>query len=77
MTGRGSEPKIVPAVLVELSVLNRTYAVLPLVTAGEVDTLHNTTAWEAEHARVQVVKCLCQILAHTILTTFPCVGREQ
>ncbi len=68
---------VMPAVLVQGTVLNGAYTVLPLVTGGEVGTLNNTTTGKTEHARMHVEEGLCQILTHAVLTTFPCVGGEQ
>ena len=68
---------VVPAVLVQRTVLYGTHGVLPLVAGLEVGALYDTTAGETEYARVHVEECLRQILAHAVLTTFPRVGGEK
>ena len=66
-----------PTVLVERTVLNWTYSVLPLVASCEVCTFNDTSAWEAEYTWLKVVKCLGKILTHTVLVSFPSVYREE
>ena len=66
-----------PAVLVEGTVLDWSYGVLPVIAVGEGGSLYDTTAREAEHTRMHVVECLCQVLAHAVLTTLPRVGGEE
>ena len=68
---------VVPTVFVERTVFNRTYSVLPLVASLEVCTFNDTSAWEAEHAWLQVVKSLSEVLTHTVLVAFPCVNWEE
>ena len=68
---------VVPAVLVERTVLYGAYAVLPLIAALEVGTLNDTAAGEAEYARVHVEECLSKILTHAVLAAFPRVGGEE
>ena len=68
---------IVPAVLVEFTVLDGTYTVLPLVAGSEVNPLDDTAARETEYAGMHVIEGLCQILAHAVLTTFPGVRGEE
>ena len=68
---------VVPAVFVQGTVLNGAHRVLPLIACLEVGTLNNTAAREAEHARMHVVQCLCQVLTHAVLATLPCLDREE
>jgi len=68
---------VVPAVLVQRTVLNGAYAVLPLVAGLEVCTLYDAASGESEHARVHVGECLSQVAAHAVLTTLPGVGGEE
>ena len=66
-----------PAVLVQRTVFYWANAVLPLVARLQVSTLDDAAARETEYAWVHVVQSLCQILAHTILTSLPCVDGEE
>ena len=68
---------VVPAVLVQRTVLDRSHAVLPLVAGLQLGTFHDTTARETEYTGVHVKERLGEVLAHTVLTAFPCVGREE
>ena len=68
---------VVPAVLVQRTVLYWSYAVLPLIARLEVSTLDDTATGETEHTGMHVVECLSQIAAHAILTTLPGVGGEE
>lgn len=68
---------VLPAVLVEWTVLDRTYRVLPLIAGLEVGTLDNAATRETEDAWVQVIESLSEVLAHTVLAALPGVGREE
>ena len=68
---------IVPAVFVQRSVFYRTYRVLPLISAFEICSFNDTSAWESEHTRFHVVESLCEILAHAVFVSLPCVFREK
>ena len=68
---------VVPAVLVQGTVLHGSHAVLPLVARLKVGTLDDTAAREAEHARVHVAESLSQVATHAVLTAFPGVGGEE
>ena len=68
---------VVPAVLVQWAVLYRTHAVLPLIARLKVGTLDDTTTGETEHTGMHVVKGLCQVAAHAVLTPLPGVGGEE
>ena len=68
---------IVPAVLVQRTVLYRAYRVFPLVTVGKLGALNDAAAREAEYARMHVEQGLCQILAHAVLAPFPSIGGEE
>ena len=65
---------VVPAVLVQRSVLCWSHGVLPLVTTVQVGSFHDTSTREAEHARVQVLEILDKI---STKQSFPCISREQ
>ena len=58
---------VVPAVLVQRTVLDGTDTVLPVVTGLKVGALDNATAGEAEHTGMHIVQSLCQVLAHAVL----------
>jgi hypothetical protein len=68
---------IVPAVLVERTVLYRADAILPLVASSEIRALDDTAAREAEDARVEVGESLSEVGPKTILAAFPRLGREE
>ena len=68
---------VVPAVLVQRTVLYRAYRVLPLVARGQVGTLHDASSGEAEHAGLHVEECLCQVLAHTVLISIVRIDGEE
>ena len=68
---------VVPAVLVERTVLHGAYGVLPLVAGRQVCTLHDTAAGEAEHAGVEVLQRLCHIHAEPVLVSFVGLDGEE
>ena len=68
---------VVPTVLVQRTVLHRTHRVLPLIAGGKVRTLHDATAREAEHTRMQLLEALRQVLTHTVLMTLVSINREE
>ena len=68
---------IVPTVLIQRTVLYRSYAVLPLIACFQVCSLYDTAAGEAEYTGMHIKQSLCQVFAHTVLTTFPRVGGEE
>ena len=68
---------ILPTVTVEGTILNRADGVLPLVALVECGPLDDTSSREAEDTGMKVGKCLCEVFAHTILTSLPCVGGEH
>ena len=68
---------IVPTVLVERTVLYRTYSVLPVVAGRKVCTLDDTSAWEAEHTWLKLFERLCEILAHAVLMSLIRIHREE
>ena len=51
----GSEG-VVPTVLVQRTVLNRTYRVFPLVAGGKVGAFHDAAARETEDARLELLE---------------------
>ena len=67
---------IVPAVLVERTVLYWANSVLPLVASLKIGTLYNTSARETEHTWMHIEKSLCQVFAHAVLAALPSIGRE-
>ena len=69
--------RVVPAVLVQRTVLHGPHTVLPVIARLQVSTLYDTSAGETEHAGLHVEERLCQVLAHTVLTTFPRVSGEK
>jgi hypothetical protein len=68
---------MLPSVLVKRTVLDRTYAVLPVITCIKVCTLDDTSARETEEAWLKVIESLRKILAETVLMTHPCIHREE
>ena len=68
---------VLPAVLVDGTILDGTYRVLPLVALLEVGALDDATTWEAEYAGLQVAEGLCQVGTHAVLASFPGVLREH
>ena len=68
---------VLPAVLVQRTVLHRSHGVFPLVTGSQVGTLHNAATRETEHTRFQVGQCLCQILTHAVLMPLPGIYWEE
>ena len=64
---------VVPAVLVEWSVLHRSYRVFPLVARVEVGTFDDASSREAEHAGVKVGKVLHEVGSQAV----PVVSREE
>ena len=68
---------VVPTVFVQRTVLHWAYSVLPLVASGEVGTLDNATAWEAEDAWLQLLQRLCQVLTHTVLVSLVGIYGEE
>ena len=65
---------VVPAVLIQRTVLNRSHGVLPLVARGEVGALYDAAAGEAEHAGMQVLQVLNEVGTEASL---PGVGGEE
>ena len=61
---------VLPAVLVQRTVLHGPYRILPLIARREVGTLNDASAREAEDARMQVFQGLCQVAAHAVLANF-------
>ena len=57
---------VVPAVLVEGTIFDVAYGVLPLVTRGQVGTLHDASTGEAEDARMEVLKILDEVGAQSV-----------
>ena len=67
---------VLPAVVVQRTVLYRTHAVLPLVALVERATLHDASAREAEDAWVQVFQGLGEVATHAVLTILIGIDRE-
>ena len=57
---------VVPAVLVEWTVLWSTHRILPLIAGIEVGSFYDTTAREAEYAWLQVGQILYEVGTETI-----------
>ena len=68
---------VMPTVLVQRTILYGTHRVLPLVAAFQVSAFDNASTGKAEDARVHVIQGLSQVLTHTVLTTLPCLNREE
>ena len=68
---------VLPAVMVQRTILYGTYAVLPLVALVKCATLHDASARESEHTRVHVFQCLCQVASHTVLAILVGIDGEQ
>ena len=64
---------VVPAVLVQRSVLSRSHRVFPLIARRQLRSLHNATAGKTEHARMQFFEQLHQVGAQPM----PVVGRKE
>ena len=69
--------RVLPAVLVERTVLHRTDGVLPLVAGLKVSTLHDTSSGEAEQTGLHVGKSLGHIAAQSVLAVLECVHGEE
>ena len=67
---------VLPAVMVQRTVLNGADTVLPLVALVQRATLYDATAGEAEHARVQVFQGLCQVASHAVLAVLVGIDGE-
>lgn len=68
---------VVPAILVEGTVLDGADRVLPLIARPEVGALDYATAGKTEQAGVNVGQFLCKILAQAILVTLPSIFGEE
>ena len=68
---------VVPAVLIQGSVLHGANAILPVVARLKVSAFDDAAAGEAEYAGMHVVECLCQVLAHAVFTALPRLDREE
>ena len=68
---------VVPAVLIERTVLHRAECVLPVVTSIEVGTLNDTSTGEAEATGFHISQCLHEVLTQATLAAFPGVDREE
>ena len=69
--------RILPTILVQRTVLYWSYRILPVITCIEVSTFYDTTTRKTENTWLQVSQGLCQIFAHSILTTHPSICWEQ
>ena len=65
---------VVPAVLVQRTVLYGAYRILPLVTAIKVGSFNDTAAREAEYAGLQILQVLHEI---STKQTLPSVIGEE
>ena len=68
---------ILPAVLVERTVLNRPDSILPLITGLQVYTLNDTSSRESEQSGMLIGKSLSKVATHTVLTILEGVYREE
>jgi hypothetical protein len=66
--------RVVPTVLVQRTVLGVTHGVLPLIACGKVSTFHDTSAGEAEDARVKILEVLHKVSAQSVPVVF---GEER
>ena len=69
--------RIVPAVLVKRTVLHGAYGVFPVVTRGQIGTLDDAAAREAEHAGLGVGQGLRQVLAQSVPAPLPRIDGEE
>ena len=65
---------VVPAVLVQRTILHGAYGIFPLIAGCQVSTLHNTTAREAEYTGFQVSQILHEVSTQQ---TLPCIVWEK
>ena len=68
---------VLPTVLVQRTVLDGTDGVLPLIARGEVDTLNDAAAREAQQAGLGIGQGLCQILTQTVLAVLERIDGEE
>ncbi len=68
---------IVPAVLVNRSVLHRADSVFPLVTSLQVSTLHDTASGETEHSGMDVGEFLRKVFSKPVLMAVVGIGGEE
>ena len=68
---------MLPSVLIERSVLDRSHAVLPVVTGSQISSFHDASSRKAEQARIQIIKSLGEILSQSVLMAHPGVDRKQ
>ena len=66
--------RIVPAVLVERTVLGIAHRVFPLIACFEVGTFHDTSARETEDAGMQIFERLHQVGTQSVPVVF---GEER
>ena len=68
---------IVPAVHVYRAVLNRTYAVLPLVALFKGGALHYAASGKAQYAGLELSQCCGYVGTQTVLVIVVSVNGEQ
>jgi hypothetical protein len=68
---------ILPAILVERTVLYRTDGILPLITGLKVYTLNDTSSRESKQSGILISKSLSKVATHTVLAIFEGVNREE
>src|SRR5574344_1765489 len=64
---------VLPAVVVERTVLHRSDSILPLVAGLQVCSLHDASPRESKQSRFHVGKSLGHVTAQTVLSVFECV----
>ena len=68
---------VVPAVLIQRTVLHRAHGVLPLVAGGKGVALDDAAAGEAEDAGVEVIERLGEVGTQTVLSVLPGLDGEE
>ena len=66
-----------PAILVNRTILDRTYGVFPVVAVFQRYAFNDATTGETEYSRLHVGKSLSQVFTHTVFVSLPSVNREQ
>ena len=62
--------RVVPAVLVEWTVLYLSYRVLPLITGADIRTFHDTSARESEDTRMKILQVVYEVTTQSVPVVF-------
>ena len=69
--------RILPAILIQRTILYRTYRLLPVITGCQIRPFHNTTAGETEDSRMNICQRLGQIFTKSVFMPFPGIYRKK